>query len=217
MCRFVAVFSKKIIEMDEYVEWVKGQARKGKRSPHPDGFGYWIKGDGEYHLRTTAPAWEVDISVPRGRVAFIHARKAGEEGAPVSLNNVHPFIIGKNVFMHNGLVRMPRHPAAVGGTDTESYFLTLLDMGVEEGLRHIGERYDFVSLNFVMWKDGKFMIFRAAREREDYFTLWVKQEDTIVVSTEKGEGEWNEVPNGELWVLTEKGFETRCIFPDMCR
>ncbi len=219
MCRFVAVIATNDIPLEPYLNFLKYQAEYGKRSPHGDGFGYWIKAkDGEYYYRTTVPVWKTTLSITKGYLAFFHARKRGESGAPVNINNVHPFVHEGAVFMHNGIVEFEKHPKAIGTTDTESFFLTLLDMNVLRGLKHIVITHPFESLNFVMYKDEKIYIFRYAKVRKNYFTLFIKkEEDRIIISTEKNEDSWREVKNGELiTIVPELKLSSSCIFPDMC-
>jgi glutamine amidotransferase len=218
MCRFVAVIARENMEMRKYLEFLKRQASNGKRSPHGDGFGYWILGDSEYFYHSTTPVWKHTIPIPNGRIAFLHARKRGKTGAPIEINNVHPFIYQGSVFMHNGIVDMPRHPKASGTTDTESYFLTLLDMGIERGLKYIAKYHEFSSLNFVMYKNEEIHIFRLANKLPDYFTIFIKEsEKHILISTESDGSEWREVKNGELIrISNELNIHSNCIFPDRC-
>ena len=219
MCRFVAVISRRDIPLKEYMELLKHQAREGKRGPHKDGFGFWILSKrGEHHYRSTLPAWEFVGDLPSGHVAFLHARKKGLTGAPVDISNVHPFIRNGYVFMHNGAVNVKRHPKSIGTTDTESFFLTLLDMGLDKGLKHIVENFSFMSLNFVMW-DGKNVIaLHQAKRMMNYFTIFMKKEDDKIIISTEGDESWYEVKNGEMIIIHPNlSFETRCIFPDMCR
>ena len=218
MCRFIAVLSPKPISLEPYLEMLKEQARNGKRNPHPDGFGYWILGDKEWYYRSASPVWEFVGSLPKGRVAMLHARKRGNRGAPVSITNVHPFLCKNSVFMHNGFIDIPPRDDACGATDSESFFLTLLEMGIEEGVKDVIKRFPIVSANFVMWHQGRMIIFRYARKMEDYFTIWFKKGETLVISTEGGGEGWVEVKNGEMWIIDKNlEFEIRCIFPEMCR
>lgn len=220
MCRFLALISKEDINLRDYLNFLKKQAEEGKRAPHRDGFGYWILSEkGEYYYRTTIPAWEFEGTLPKGHIAFFHARKRGKTGAPVGLLNVHPFIHRDTVFMHNGILSVEKHPRALGDTDTESFFLTLLDIGIEEGLKHIVENEKFTSLNFVMYKEGKIHIFRLASKLQDYFTIFLREdENKIVISTEKMDVNWREVQNGEMITILENlKIRSNCVFPDMCR
>ncbi len=218
MCRFVAVISKDDINLEPYLNFLKLQAKEGKRAPHGDGFGFWILSDnGEHYYRTTMPAWKYRGSLPEGKIAFLHARKRGLEGAPISILNVHPFLYDGRVFMHNGSLKIEKHPKALGNTDTESFFLKLMDLGLEKALQNVKKRGNFSSLNFVMWDGGKIIIFRAARRRENYFTIYIKRDgNKIIVSTE-GDDSWEEVKNGEMVIIhRDLSSETRCIFRDMC-
>ncbi len=218
MCRFVAVISKQNTDLNPYLDFLKIQAKEGKRAPHGDGFGFWIlSDDGEHYYRTTAPAWKYHGSIPKGRIAFFHARKKGRNGAPISILNVHPFLYDGKVFMHNGSLKIDKHPRALGGTDTESFFLNLADVGLEKGLEKIRKMENFTSLNLVMWDGENTIIFRAARKRENYFTIYMKKEnDKIIVSTE-GDDSWIKLKNGEMIIIhKDLSSEAHCIFPDMC-
>ena len=218
MCRFVAVISKDDIPLQPYFSFLLMQAKKGKRAPHPDGFGFWIKSDGEYIYKSTLPIWENNISVSHGKIGFFHARKRGESGAKVDIRNVHPFI-HSGVFMHNGILSIPKHPKAIGDTDTESFFLTLLEYGIKEGIEKVIANYKFKSLNFVMYYKEKIYVLRLARELQDYFTIFLKRErNKIIISTEKDEREWEEIGNGELWVINPGlQIEKFCVYQDICR
>jgi len=218
MCRFVAVISREDIPLQQYFSFLFTQAKSGKRAPHPDGFGFWIKSSrGDYVYKSTLPIWENDVAVPEGKIGFFHARKRGEKGARVDIRNVHPFV-RDGVFMHNGILNIPRHPRAIGNTDTESFFLTLLDYGVQEGIEKVMQNYEFKSLNFVMYYKEKIYVFRAAKKLQDYFTIFLKREkDRIIISTEKDNGSWEEVGNGELWIINpELQIEKSCVYRDMC-
>jgi len=218
MCRFVAVISKQDINLDPYLALLKNQARKGKRSPHKDGFGFWILSTkGEYYYKSTLPAWDFLGSLPSGYVAFFHARKRGLKGAPVNLSNVHPFLRDGHTFMHNGLVNIDWHPRSIGMTDTESFFLTLLEKGLEKGLRYVRENFSFRSLNFVMWDGKNVIVFRLAKSMKSYFTVFMKKvDDRVIISTE-GDESWYKIRNGEMIIIhNDLSFETHCIFPDTC-
>jgi glutamine amidotransferase len=218
MCRFVAVISKEDIDLERYLELLKVQSSEGKRGPHRDGFGFWILSDGgEHYYRTTLPAWEFAGYIPEGHIAFFHARKRGLKGAPVDISNVHPFIKDGYVFMHNGSVKIKKHPKSIGSTDSESFFLTLLEKGIEVGLNYIRDNFSFTSLNFVMWDGNKMIIFRLAKIMKNYFTIFMKEEsERIIISTE-GDTSWKEIGNGEMVIIhRDLSSETRCIFPDMC-
>ena len=218
MCRFVAVISKEDMPLQPYFSFLLEQAKNGKRAPHPDGFGFWIKSrKGEYAYKSTLPIWENDITIPNGKIGFFHARKRGEKGADVDIKNVHPFI-REGVFIHNGFLNIPKHPMAIGNTDTESFFLTLLEYGVKEGVKRIIKNYDFKSLNFVMYYKEKLYVLRLAKKLQDYFTIFIKRDnEKIVISTEKYNNSWEEVKNGELWIINlGLEIEKSCICQDMC-
>ncbi len=193
MCRFVAVISKKPFETAEYINMLKHQARYGKRAPHKDGWGAYIrKENGDILHKETVPVWLSSATFPRSYILMAHARKKGR-GAKVAICNTHPFVCGDAVFMHNGVIKIVKHPLAKGDTDSESAFLTLLSSDLDEfkkRLKTFAETHEYRALNFVMLYDAKLIVVRSANANADYYSIYFKREgDKIVISTELEHGE----------------------------
>ncbi len=216
MCRFIVVISKEEFETEPYIQELELQAREGKKSPHGDGWGVWLKGRGEMLYKETSPIWERRVKFPKARILIAHARKRGKGGARVALENTHPFVHASAVFIHNGIVRIERHLYAKGGTDSESYFLHLLDLGIVEGVRFIANNYHYTSLNSVMYRNGRLYVIRVTPDGDDYHTVFLRKENGRVVISTEGEGEL--LPNGTVVTITpELKISRRSIFPDRYR
>ncbi len=217
MCRFIAVISRREFAVEEYVDILERMARYGKKSPHRDGWGVWIKNSrGEFLHKETIPIWERKIKVfPPAKILFAHARKKGS-GASVGLTNTHPFVRDDAVFMHNGVV-VVEHPDVLGDTDSEKLFMHLIHGDVIKTLRQLSES-EFSSMNSVLYRSGEIYVIRFARKNPDYYTIFIKNNgDKIIVSTEDlGDGE--ELKNEYVIKITpELETEYLPIFPDKSR
>ncbi len=213
MCRFLAVMAKDAFEPEPYIRELEMMALNGNHAPHPDGWGIWLRGRGELYHRDTRPVWESEIpEFPRAKVILVHARKRGT-GAPISVENVHPFVRNGAVFMHNGLVRVDAE-GACGGTDSERLFIALLrdfegTLGALRGM-------EVTAANFVMYRDNRLYIFRYATKELDYYTLYIRREHgRVIVSTE---GDGMPVENGALCIIDpELNVECERVFRDIPR
>ncbi len=214
MCRFVAVVSKDYFDPGKYVDYLENMAKKGKRAEHGDGWGIWVKsGSDEFLHKETVPVWERKIkNFPRGNVAFIHARKRGENGAKIAIENTHPFTSHGSVFMHNGFINIT-HEESCGDTDSESLFMNIIHRGLWNVLCEI-EKYDFSSINSVLYTDGKIYVIRYAKKLEDYYSIFIdRTDDRIVISTE---GDGVPVNNKSVVVIDDDlNIEELPFCPDM--
>ncbi len=198
MCRFIAVIGLEEFDPAPYIRQLENMAKNGRRAPHGDGWGIWIKnGEMEYLHKETVPIWERTVgNFPKAKILFVHARKRGE-GAKIAIENTHPFMSHDSVFMHNGLVKI-EHESCTGDTDSEKFFMHIIHRGLWNVLCEI-EKYEFSSVNSILYQDGKVFAIRYAKENEDYYTIFLKKEgDKIILSTE-GEGE--EIENKKVAVI----------------
>ena len=217
MCRFIAVIGQEEFKVENYIDILEYMAKNGKRSPHKDGWGIWIKNRrGEYIHKETTPIWERKIEdFPKAKILFAHARKKGS-GASIGLTNTHPFIRDGAVFMHNG-VAVVEHPDVLGDTDSEKLFMHLIEGDVIQKLRELSSS-KFSSMNSVLYRDGEIYVIKYARKLLDYYTIFIEQrEDRIIISTENlGCGE--EIPNKTVLKITPYlNVEYLPIFPDRDR
>ncbi len=200
MCRFIAVLSTREFDPEIYLKELELQAKEGKKSPHGDGWGVWLKNEYELIHRETSPIWKREVKFPRAKILLAHARKRGKNGARIALENTHPFIRDSSVFMHNGIVEIDRHLYARGETDSESYFLHLLDLGIVDGVRYIAENYKYTSLNAVLYHRGKLYVIRVTPEGDDYHTIYLRRENSRIIVSTEGMGEL--MPNGKIAEIT---------------
>lgn len=215
MCRFIAVVSREPFDPSPYIQEVEKMARYGRRAEHGDGWGVWIKNDEYQYLhKETLPIWKRTVqNFPEAKILFVHARKKGR-GAEIALENTHPFLSKGAVFMHNGLIEIS-HEESCGETDSERLFMNILHRGLWNVLCEI-EKYEFTSVNSVLYNRGKIYAIRYAKKDEDYYTLYIRREgDRVVISTE-GPGE--EIENGTVLSMDEDGhFEVLPFCPNMFR
>ena len=184
MCRFIGVIGKNEFDVEEYISMMVDIAKNGKRSPHGDGWGLWLKNDNfELLHKETVPIWERRTGkFPKAKILFLHARKRGGNGE-ISLMNTHPFIKKNAVFMHNGLINI-EHPCSAGTTDSENMFLYILDAGLFNFLCNV-EKYEFSSINSLLYMDEKLYAIRYAKKMENYYTIFIKRKkDKIILSTD---------------------------------
>ncbi len=171
------------------------------------------------HYRSSRDAWDdpayETISGAVGRISgrrwfMFHLRKASV-GAPRVVNS-HPFVVDGMAFMHNGSVKGLAHsfPASrkpLGQTDSEVYFLLLLDRlrngGVFEAVSQtipLLEQLDYTSLTFIMQEGNSMYAYRQFSRNGEYYTLYFAQDgNSAIFSSEPLLGlRWQLIGNREL-------------------
>jgi hypothetical protein len=110
---------------------------------HDDGWGAaWVDPSGAHHTHRsglpahTDPDFEAFVAGTETRACFVHIR-LGTPGYGTGISNVHPFARESWAFAHNGALLPTTHIDALlspgserkpeGQTDSEVYFLTLLE------------------------------------------------------------------------------------------
>ncbi len=213
MCRFIGVMSKSEFDVEEYIDILEDTARNGKRSPHGDGWGIWLKnGDFELLHKETVPIWERKIrDFPSAKILFVHARKRGDNGK-IAIMNTHPFVKKNAVFMHNGVINI-EHSCSSGTTDSENMFLYIIESGLSNFLRNI-EKYEFSSINSLLYMDGRVYAIRYANKMQDYYTIFLKKESNKIILSTDLDG--YEIENKTVVVIYENLEIARYhICPDM--
>ena len=189
---------------------------------HVSGWGAFASdfGGSTLHYRSDKDAW-ADPSYDRigevvgdfmgARAFMIHLRKASV-GAPRAVNS-HPFVVDGKVFMHNGSIRgLSRSFSAsrkpVGHTDSEKFFLLLLDsLGDKEMPAALNrvlpalEELDYSSLTFIMEDGPSLFAYRHFGRHEDYYTLYyARTRGSVLFSSEPltSKLDWHPVGNREL-------------------
>lgn len=224
MCRMAALISSSPLrgfEVEDFVEKVAQMASRGRTLDergmgHPHGWGMaaFMKGRLVLYVRETSPLWRREFYARfRSDLLLVHARAAsiGE----VSFENTHPFSLiagGRLWFLaHNGSVRDLREEKALGKTDSEAIMIRLLH-GMDEVTpqrladrikRFRDEYWDALSsITFLLANDSELYALKGAKERPDYFNLYVKRGDNMVISSEPlDRGDWEELENWTLLAL----------------
>jgi predicted glutamine amidotransferase len=175
MCRWIA-YRGETIPLEQYVTAPAHslvvqslKALESTASTNGDGFGMgWYGEHPEPGLyREVRPAWSDEnlrylCRHIRSHLFFAHVRAS--TGTPITRPNCHPFVCGRWMFMHNGLIgnwqRLRRrvealipdalYPSRVGTTDSEAVFLAILGAGgdrdpVGATLRVMAKLTDMVS------------------------------------------------------------------------
>ncbi len=219
MCRFLAVISTGQFDVEPYLRELENQAKNGKKNPHGDGWGLWMKSSAGYvHYRETKPIWERDTKFGKAQILLSHARKKGEKGARISIVNTHPFVKNNSAFMHNGIIYMKEEKTrnVQGETDSEMFFHLLIEKGIRDAVRYVDGKYMFTSLNSVFFHDAKMYVIKYVRDNEDYHSVYLRRESNkLIISTE---GIGKPLPNGTVAEISED-LEIRYwdIFPDKFR
>ena len=206
---------------------------------HCDGWGITDK-SGQVFKEPTAAADSPDFMdvIKRNRTdgSLLHFRWA-TSGLPVNKENAHPFHYGKYSFTHNGSINPPTAldqfiepkylDTAVGNTDSERYFLLVVQKieelglvpGFKAAIKLIKENAAFSSINAMLLSPEKLIIVsehdnakRPDFGGEDYYNLYYKEDDHAIVVGSSGwpqEG-WHHIANHTMMVIDrhDRSFET---------
>ena len=200
MCRMLACLTTEGLPEGMLTQF-RRLAHDGKVPPnaapgHVSGWGIFASdfGGSTLHYRSDKDAsddpsymrlGEVVGNLSGARALMVHLRKASV-GAPRAANS-HPFSVDGRAFMHNGSIRglsrafsAKRQP--IGQTDSEKFFLMLLDdlgdTGLPETLIQILPKLmklDYSSLNFVLLDGQSLYAYRHFGRHGDYYTLYCGQ------------------------------------------
>ncbi len=174
-----------------------GLVMRGSPSGHRDGWGIVCYDGGKIVLRAKRPTdassdqsyaeTTTEVGAYAPELSIVHLRK-GSVGR-LHQENAHPFSFGRWSLCHNGTVfeseRIPlsdeMRAALRGTTDTERFFLSLLDAinkrsgspedtraGISETIRYIREHHEYLALN-TLFSDGRKLW--AVREVNEEHTL----------------------------------------------
>ncbi len=199
MCRMAAFSSERTVDIKPYFDHLQRMAKEGKKSPHPHGWGMFCVGGGKviYH-RSEKAAFEDEPPIFRANLCIMHARKASP-GTKVWPYAVHPFLFMKDgkifALAHNGSLDLAEEEKErlIFGVDTE-ILLERMAEGWFEGLVKLAGRAS--SLTTLVSDGEKLWAFRCCTKSCDYYTLFLREEEGIVVISSEGEG--RELRNGEL-------------------
>ena len=214
----IAFKADKNIDTNWILDILKGISARGISSPHSDGWGYAVRGEGRATYNSSGAIFDSDKKLPQSRVGIIHSRKASK-GYTVNLEHVHPFyttVRGRNyAFCHNGTIY--DFASDEGTTDTQRYFeLLVSNLEIYETKRaleitaaFVAENYRYTSINALLTDYENVWAIRQNAEKDDTeHALFLYERDGVrIVSSEPAEkygdlpGNSIEIKNGESIVL----------------
>jgi predicted glutamine amidotransferase len=168
--------------------------------------------------------------------ALLHLRWA-TSGLAVNKANAHPFHFGKYSFTHNGSINpptaldqyiAPRYlEEAVGNTDSERYFLLVVQKieelglvpGVKAAVKIIKEHTSFSSINAMLMSPTKMIVICEHDNQKrpdfggpDYYDLHYKEDEHAIIVGSSGwpQDGWHKIANHTMLVIDrhDRSFET---------
>lgn len=201
MCRMIAFSSERDVEVSHFIYKLRKMAREGKKSPHPDGWGFFCRDSlgNVFYNRSTRPIFEDEVPNFLASNCIIHARKASP-GTTKGILSVHPFLFlkGEKIFAlaHNGSVKVDEKESMRIGVDTELIIKQLLQGDLED----IPKKFHDATSTTLFLSDGNVIsAMRCCWEQCDYYTLFLREEEGVIVISSEGKGK--ELRNGEIVVL----------------
>ncbi len=206
MCRMIAFSSKRDVRVSRFVGDLKWMAKSGKKSPHPNGWGFFCKDSlgNVFYSRSTRPIFEDEFPDFLASSCIIHARKASP-GTSKGLFSVHPFLFVRKdsilALAHNGSVKVSESEKRFLriGVDTE----LIINLLIKGDLKDIPERFRGRATSAtLLLSDGKrITAMRCCWKECDYYTLFLKEESGLVMVSSEGEG--RELENGEVITMED--------------
>ncbi len=214
----IAFKADKEIDTNWILDILKVISEKGISSPHSDGWGYALRGEGRETYNSSGAIFDSDEKLPPSRVGIVHSRKASK-GYVVNLEHVHPFyatVKGRNYsFCHNGTIY--DFASAEGMTDTQRYLELLVSnleryetkRALEITAGFVAKNYRYTSINALLTDYENVWAIRQNAEKDDTeHALFLYEMDGVrIVSSEPVEkfgdlpGNSIEIKNGESIVL----------------
>lgn len=187
--------------IDAFFKHLQFMAQKGKNAPHNHGWGIYALRDGVviYH-RSPRPVYEESLMPLKVKIGILHARKASEH-LPVTFLQLHPFIDNRGkAFCHNGTIY--DIPNVSIESDTLAYFMAIKDFSSHEELARkiadVAARYRHTGMNFLMVNDDELIVYCGYSGNEDYYTLWYRDEDGFIASSEPMDESFKPIDNRTL-------------------
>jgi glutamine amidotransferase len=204
--------------------------RDASGEPNPDGWGigwYETEGDMPHVVKEPISAnesclFEQTARSVSGTTILAHIRRSS--GTPRVLANTHPFADGKWLFCHNGYCASERllgglppewRDRLAGDNDSEVYFAVLLQhlqsgndpvAALTSAVHEVMAAGDYTGLNFLLTDGGRMFAFHYSIDPERHGLCLRRIEGAELAASEPlGGGEWEELPNGSLAVLTAAG------------
>jgi glutamine amidotransferase len=230
----MAVISKRLEVVEDWIEPLVQQSRYGTKHPHGDGYGVAFYESGQLHTRReVAPIWErkTDFSGDAGKILILHTRKASK--GSINLNNVHPFTATTDddsfVFCHNGTIfdidkLNPSKTTDYEDTsDSRIFFELFLNKyefsgdfveAVRSTVSDIAATCSSITSMNSFFSNGKQLIaVRYCLDEEDYYTLGYTKlrdsDDGYVITTQQYDDKtsWQWLENKTITVFQSDGFQ----------
>lgn len=223
MCRLFGALAKKPIKL---APWLLGTRNsiKEQSNEHRHGWGIAYLKAGKFRLeKSTLPAnkdasFNALSQALKSNIFITHIRK--KKFGKLDLRNNQPFLKGKWVFAHNGVIKNYKKALSLvnvrclkGDTDSELYFQLFLknmkvcskELALKETISTLAElRYS--SLNFIASDGQKIYALCEYRKEPAYYTMhYLKADNYVLIASEKiGAGKWQKMRNHELMVVDKK-------------
>ena len=234
MCRMMAVISKQLETVKDWIEPLVHQSRYGTKNPHGDGYGIAFYENGQLHTRReVSPIWKrkTDFTGDSGRILILHTRKASK--GSINLNNVHPFTATTDddsfVFCHNGTIfdidqlRPSKTPKYEDTSDSRIFFELFLNKyeltgdfveAVQSTVSDIAATCSHITSMNAFFSDGKrLIVVRYCLAEEDYYTLGYSKlrgsDDGFIITTQQYDDDlqWCWLKNKTITVFQADVFE----------
>jgi predicted glutamine amidotransferase len=205
MCRLLTVKSETSFAIAPHLERFADIAKKSKEyQGHGWGCAYLDETSQWRFYRNINPVWEDDFSrFGATRLLVAHARSAFEDKDIVIENNM-PFFDGRTVYIFNGELRgvKIRETGRIGAKKIFNY-IRRFDKGdtrsaLVKAVGIIKKRTRYIrGMNIIMVNESGIFVSSYFTENEDYFTLWFRENQELVICSAAypGENNWQAIAN----------------------
>ncbi|WP_292598380.1 class II glutamine amidotransferase [Mesotoga sp. UBA6090] len=204
----IAFKAYKEIDTNWILDILKVISEKGISSPHSDGWGYALRGEGRETYNSSGAIFDSYRKLPPSRIGIVHSRKASK-GYVVNLEHVHPFyatVKGRNYALcHNGTIY--DFASDEGTTDTQRYLELLVSnleryetkRALEITADFVAENYRYTSINALLTDFENVWAIRQNAEKDDTeHALFLYEMDGVrIVSSEPVE-EFGDLPGNSI-------------------
>ncbi|WP_171816320.1 class II glutamine amidotransferase [Thermotoga profunda] len=210
VCRMIGFSFETEQDVGVFFKHLQSMAQNGKSAPHNHGWGvYAIKDNAVIYYRSPRPAYEEEMTSFPAKIGIFHARKASEH-LPITFLQLHPFIDNRGkAFCHNGTIYDIEYSSI--DSDTYSYFLKIKDFSNYEDLTNkigeIAQNYRHTGMNFLMINNDELVVYCGYSGNKDYYTLWYRDTNGFVVSSEPMDQRFKPIDNKTLLVVKDGKIE----------
>jgi len=204
----IAFKADKNVDANWIFDILKVISEKGISSPHSDGWGYAVCGEGRETYNSSGAIFDSYKKLPQSRVGIIHSRKASK-GYVVNLEHVHPFYVtvrGRNyAFCHNGTIY--DFASDEGTTDTQRYLELLVSnleryetkKALEITACFVADNYRYTSINALLTDYESVWAIRQNAERGDTeHALFLYERDGVRIVSSEPVGKFADLPGDSI-------------------